>query len=114
MTGSCQGSTSPTANRQDVSEMFDWYKHADKLAYFFIAVAIYLLLRAFTIAHVAPLTNVLLYVSVAISLLASNVPKVIDVPLQLVYPVRCVEFFTFGLAVVCFLALFLKRVLMAI
>ena len=105
MTGSCQGSTSPTANRQDVSEMFDWYKHADKLAYFFIAVAIYLLLRAFTIAHVAPLTNVLLYVSVAISLLASNVPKVIDIPLHSVYAVRRVEIFTFGLAIVCFIVL---------
>ena len=39
-----QSHTPLTVNRQDVSEMFDWYKHADKLAYFFIAVAIYLLL----------------------------------------------------------------------
>lgn len=85
--------------------MFSWHNHADKLAYFFIAVAIYLLLRAFTIAHVAPLTNVMLYVSVAISLLTSNVPKVLDIPLHSVYAVRRVEIFTFGLAVVCFVVL---------
>ena len=85
--------------------MFSWHTHADKLAYFVIAVAIYLLLRAFAVAHVAPLTNVLLYVSVAISLLTSNVPKVLDIPLHSVYAVRRVEIFTFGLAVVCFVVL---------
>ena len=46
---------------------------ADKFAYFFIAFAVFLLLKAFTIYRVSPLTNVLLYVSIAISLLASNV-----------------------------------------
>lgn len=79
--------------------------HRDKLAYFFIAFAVYLLLRAFAIMHVAPVTNVLLYVSVAISLLASNVPKVIDIPLHSVYAVRRVEIFAFGLAIVCFIVL---------
>ena len=88
--------------------------YAEKLTYLFIAFAIYLLLRAFGEARTGSIILVLLYASVSVSLLASNVPEVIDVPLQLVYPVRCVEFFTFGLAVVCFLALFLKRVLMAI
>ena len=78
---------------------------ADKIAYFFIAFALYLLLRAFSEVHVAPLTNILLYVSIAISLLASNIPRVVDIPLHCVYPIRCVEIFSFGLALVCFLVL---------
>lgn len=77
------------------------FHYADKIAYFFIAFSLYLLLRAFSEVHVAPLTNILLYVSIAISLLASNIPRVIDIPLHFAYPVRCVEIFSFGLAVVC-------------
>ena len=88
--------------------------YAEKLTYLFIAFAIYLFLRAFGEARTGSIILVLLYASVAISLLASNVPKVVDVPLQMVYPVRCVEFFTFGLAVVCFIALFLKRILLLV
>ncbi|TYZ24098.1 hypothetical protein [Selenomonas ruminis] len=84
--------------------------HADKLAYFFIAFAIYLLIRAFATALMIPLVNVLLYVSIATSLLASNVPRVIDIPLHYAYPIRCVEFFTFGIAIVCFIVLCLKHI----
>ncbi|WP_455048951.1 hypothetical protein [Mitsuokella sp.] len=81
----------------------------DKIAYFFIAFSLYLLLRAFAEAPTAPLTNILLYVSIAISLLASNIPRVIDIPLHCVYPVRCVEIFSFGLAIVCFLVLCMRH-----
>ena len=84
--------------------------HADKLAYFFIAFAIYLLISAFATALIIPLVNVLLYVSIATSLLASNVPRVIDIPLHYAYPIRCVEFFTFGIAIVCFIVLCLKHI----
>lgn len=80
----------------------------DKIAYFFIAFSLYLL-RAFAEAHTAPLTNILLYVSIAISLLASNIPRVVDIPLHCVYPVRCVEIFSFGLAIVCFLVLCMRH-----
>ncbi|WP_298462762.1 hypothetical protein [uncultured Mitsuokella sp.] len=79
--------------------------HNDKIAYFFIAFALYLLIRAFAESSSGSLTIILLYVSIAISLLASNVPRVMDIPLHCVYPVRCVEIFSFGLAIVCFIVL---------
>ena len=85
--------------------------HADKLAYFFIAFAVYLLIRAFSVYLTAPLVNVLLYVAIAVSLLSSNVPRVMDIPLHYAYPVRCVEFFTFGIAMVCFIALCIRHIL---
>ena len=56
--------------------------HGDKIAYFFIAFAVYLLIRAFSAHLTLPIVNVLLYVSIAASLLASNVPRVMDIPLQ--------------------------------
>lgn len=83
--------------------------HNDKIAYFFIAFALYLLIRAFSESASAPLTIIMLYVSIAISLLSSNVPRVMDIPLHCVYPVRCVELFSFGLALVCFLVLCLHH-----
>lgn len=88
------------------------FHYADKIAYFFIAFALYLLLRAFSEVHTAPLTNILLYVSIAISLLSSNIPRVVDIPLHCVYPVRCVEIFSFGLAVVCFLVLCMRYIIL--
>ena len=87
--------------------------HADKLAYFFIAFAIILLIRALAgIGHLT-ITTILLYVSISISLLASNMPRVLDIPLHYAYPVRCVEFFTFSTAVVCFLVLCMKHIIAA-
>ena len=83
--------------------------HADKIAYFFIAFALYLLIRACATCAVSPLVNVMLYVSIATSLLASNIPRVLDIPLHYAYPVRCVEIFTFGIAVVCFIVLCLRH-----
>ena len=86
--------------------------HRDKLAYFFIAFAIYLLIRAFSMYAAASTATVLLYVSIAISLLASNVPRVMDIPMHYAHPVRCVEYFSFGLAVVCFIAMCFRHVVM--
>ena len=83
--------------------------HADKIAYFFIAFALYLLIRALATCAVSPLVNVMLYASIATSLLASNIPRVLDIPLHYAYPVRCVEIFTFGIAVVCFIVLCLRH-----
>ena len=83
--------------------------HADKIAYFFIAFALYLLIRALATCAVSPLVNVTLYVSIATSLLASNIPRVLDIPLHYAYPVRCVEIFTFGIAVACFIVLCLRH-----
>lgn len=84
---------------------------ADKFAYFFIAFAVFLLLKAFTIYRVSPLTNVLLYVSIAISLLASNVPRVIDIPIHYASPIKKVEYFTFFIAMICFITLCIRHLL---
>lgn len=85
------------------------HKHREKLAYALIAVAVLLFLRAIFRAHAMPLAEVLLDASVASSLLARNVPRVIDLPMQYAYPVRCIERFTFCVAIVCFIALLLRR-----
>lgn len=76
----------------------------DSLAYLFIALAIFIIFRAFTggPAHNHSLVQMLLYLSIAISLLASNVPRVLDIPIHYVYAVKCVEYFSFCLAVICF------------
>jgi hypothetical protein len=88
---------------------FNWKMYADKLAYFFIAFAIVLVLRSVSDTARTPIPLELLYLSVAISLLASNVPRVMDLPLHAAYPLRCLELFSFGLAVVCFIVLCLRR-----
>lgn len=86
--------------------------HGEKAAYLFIAIGVYLLLRAVSEARVSSLTAELLYISIAVSLFASNVPRVVDLPLHLVYPLRCVELFTFCLAVAAFLMLCARRFLL--
>ena len=88
-------------------------KHGDKLAYFFIAFAIILLIRGLGGIGKLTVTTIMLYVSIAVSLLASNMPRVLDIPLHYAYPVRCVEYFTFGTAVVCFIALCLHHMILA-
>lgn len=85
-------------------------RHADKLAYFFIAFAIYLIIRAIAASHSASPINILLYISIATSLLASNIPRVLDIPLHFAYPVRCIEIFTFGIAVVCFIVMCMRHI----
>ena len=85
--------------------------HADKLAYFFIAFAIILLIRALAGIGQLSVATIMLYVSISISLLASNMPRVLDIPLHYAYPVRCVEYFTFCTAVACFLALCLGHII---
>ena len=83
--------------------------HADKFAYFFIAFALYLLLRGISVLGAAPLANVLLYIAIALSLLASNIPRVLDIPLHYAYPVKCVEYFTFFIALICFAVLAIRH-----
>lgn len=88
--------------------MSRFHGHGDKVAYFFIASGVYLLFRAITEAHVTSLTGETLYISIAISLFASNVPRVMDIPLHMVDPIRKIELFTFALALACFAALCLR------
>lgn len=85
--------------------------HGDKVAYFFIAFAVYLFLRAVSLHSAGSLATVLLYAAIAVSLLASNVPRVMDLPMHYAHPVRCVEYFSFGVAVVCFIALCIRHVM---
>ncbi len=84
--------------------------HADKLAYFFIAFAAVLLLKAFAICTTGSLIVILLYVSISVSLLASNIPRVVDIPLHYAYPVKRIEYFTFFVAITCFIALCLRHI----
>lgn len=86
-------------------------RHSDKVAYFFIAFALFLLIRAIGGSGREPLLMVFLYISIAISLLSSNIPRVVDIPMHYSYPVRCVEITTFAAAVVCFILLCLRHIL---
>lgn len=92
---------------------FQLRMHADKLAYFFIAFAIILLIRALAGIGQLSVATIMLYVSISVSLLASNMPRVLDIPLHYAYPVRCVEYFTFFTAVACFLLLCLNHIMRA-
>lgn len=85
-------------------------RNADKLAYLFIAFALFIIIRTIATAGATPVVTVLLYLSIATSLLASNVPRVLDIPLHYVYPVRCIELFTFGVALVCFIVMCLHHI----
>ena len=84
-------------------------RHADKIAYFLIAFAIYLLIMALSTYKTTRMANTLLYTSVAISLLAENIPKVVEIPLHYAHPVKCIEYFMFFLAVLCFITVLLRH-----
>ena len=88
--------------------MSRFYGHGDKGAYWGIAFGVGLGLRRVAGERVTELMGEALYISIAISLFASNVPRVMDIPLHLVQPIRKVEFFTFALALCCFVALCLR------
>ena len=83
---------------------------ADKLAYFFIAFAVFMLLKALALYKTTPFVIILLYSSMSVSLLASNIPRVVDIPLHYAYPVKCVEYFTFFIAIICFIVLCFRHI----
>ena len=83
---------------------------ADKLAYFFIAFAVFMLFKALALYKTTPPVIILLYSSMSVSLLASNIPRVVDIPLHYAYPVKCVEYFTFFIAIICFIVLCFRHV----
>ena len=82
-----------------------------KTATFLVALAIYLILRALSGLGPYSLTQVTLYLAIALSLLASNVPRIMDIPLHYVYPIRIVELFSFAVSIACFALLFVRRFL---
>ncbi len=79
--------------------------HADKFAYFLIAFAVFILLKALALYKILPVVNILFYISMSISLLCSNIPRVTDIPCQYAYPVKRVEYFTFFTSIICFIVL---------
>ena len=68
-----------------------------------------LILMALSTYKTTRMANTILYTSVAISLLAENVPKVVEIPLHYAYPVKCIEYFMFFLAVLCFITVLLRH-----
>lgn len=84
-------------------------RHGDKIAYFFIAFAVCLIIMALSAYKTTRMTNTLLYTSIAISLLAENIPKVVEIPLHYAHPVKCIEYFMFFLAVLCFITILLRH-----
>jgi hypothetical protein len=84
---------------------------AEKFAYFLIAFAIYIMIKALALYHVIPMVNILFYLSMSISLLCSNVPRVTDIPCHYAYPVKCVEHFTFFTSIICFIVLCFRYLL---
>lgn len=79
------------------------------LSYITTAFAILLLAHALLIRHTAPAANILLSVSIAISLLAGSLPRLIDLPIHYAAPLRTIEYFTFLIAAICFIALALRH-----
>lgn len=77
-------------------------RHKDTLAYIFIAMAIFIIIRALTLWQSRPIVQVLLYIFISISLLASNVPRVLDIPIHYVYAIKRIEYFSFCVAIICF------------
>ncbi len=86
-------------------------EHAEKISYFFIAFAIALLAHSFFGRFRTAFLNELLYLFVGLSLLASNIPRVLDIPLHYVYPLKCVEYFTFAVSVICFVLLCIRHLI---
>ena len=81
----------------------------DKITYVLIAFAVCLILMALSTYKTTRMANTILYTSVAISLLAENIPKVVEIPLHYVHPVRCIEYFMFFLSVLCFITVLLRH-----
>jgi len=86
------------------------FMFAEKFAYFFIAFAVFILLKALVFYRSVPMVNILFYISMAISLLCSNIPRVVDIPLHYAYPIKTVEYFTFFVSLICFIVLCFRHI----
>lgn len=83
-------------------------RHRDKIAYFLITFAVCLILMTLSAYKTTRMANTILYTSVAISLLAENIPKVVEIPLHYAHPVKCIEYFMFFVAVLCFITVVMR------
>lgn len=77
----------------------------EKISYFIIAFSIYLLGKSAVFFNHMPIYSVLFDVFMAISLLCSNIPRVLPVKVQYLYYMKKVEYVTLGLALLMFVLL---------
>lgn len=80
----------------------------EKISYFIIAFSIYLLGKSAVFFNHMPIYSVLFDVFMAISLLCSNIPRVLPVKVQYLYYMKKVEYVTLGLALLMFALLIIR------
>lgn len=80
----------------------------EKISYFIIAFSIYLLGKSVMFFHSLPIYSVLFDVFMAISLLCSNVPRVLPIKMQYLYYMKKVEYGSLGLALLMFALLIIR------
>jgi hypothetical protein len=80
----------------------------EKISYFIIAFSIYLLGKSAVFFNHMPIYSVLFDVFMAISLLCSNIPRVLPVKVQYLYYMKKVEYVTLGLALLMFVLLIIR------
>ena len=85
--------------------------NCDLIAILFIAVAVYLVFRAFHESPMLTPSNMLFYFAIAASLMASNVPRLINFSHEARDKLRFVEYLTLAVAIGCFVALCLEHTL---
>lgn len=71
---------------------------SEKITYFVIAFAIYLLGKCFYFYDSTPPVYLLFNSSIAISILCGNIPKVLPVPQEYYAPLHKIDRFCFGVA----------------
>ncbi|MBP2631414.1 MAG: hypothetical protein H6Q70_2042 [Firmicutes bacterium] len=80
----------------------------EKISYFIIAFSIYLLGKSAVFFNHMPIYSVLFDVFMAISLLCSNIPRVLPVKVQYLYYMKKVEYVMLGLALLMFALLIIR------
>lgn len=85
-----------------------FYLFSEKLSYFIIAFSIYLLGKSILFFRVTPPVYLVFDIAMAISLLCSNIPRVLPVPYRYLYSMHKAEYITLGIAIIALLMMFLK------
>ena len=80
----------------------------EKISYFIIAFSIYLLGKSAVFFNHMPIYSVLFDVFMAVSLLCSNIPRVLPIKMQYLYYMKKVEYITLGLALLMFALIIIR------
>lgn len=80
---------------------------SEKISYFIIAFSIYLLGKSILFFTVTPIIYLVFDISMAISLLCSNVPRVTAVPYRYLPLLHKLEYITFAIAIIALLSMIL-------